>query len=218
MPFIEKVTACYRIGAHNSFSKNILNNDKKMEFFAAHSDSLVQFLLHLNIPKLYPPTVKYISWMISQYLPIIHEKALNSAVDIILRENSYCDAETHYLIFGSGFYSKMLSGNRIFSGLPSDTFEGLDLKSDILLDKTNEIIKRSGEKILVFVTVFDPPRDLEISIEEYFSSLDDIKVINFPNQLLRHLVKLGALKSFKNIVEKIPLRCDVEIPTTGSLS
>ena len=156
--------------------------------------------------------------MISQYLPVIHEKALNSAVETILRENSFRDAETHYLIFGSGFYSKMLSRNSTFSRLPSNTFESLDLKSDILLDKTNEIIKRSGEKILVFVTVFDPPRDLEISIEEYFSSLDDIKVINFPNQLLRHLVKLGALKSFKNIVEKIPLRCDVEIPTTGSLS
>ena len=87
-----------------------------MEFFAAHADSLSEFLLHLNIAELYPPTVKYISWMISQYLPVINEKALNSAVDTILKENSSWDMETHYLIFGSGFYSRMFSTNAHFQG------------------------------------------------------------------------------------------------------
>ena len=216
--FIEKVTACYEIGAQNSFSKkNILNNYNKMKFFEAHAECLSKFLLHLNTAELYPPTVKYISWMVSQYLPVIREKALNSAVDRIIEEYSHQDMETYYLIFGSGYYSKMLSGNSTFLKLPSETFESLDLTSNILLCRIRELVKRNGNKINVLMTVYDPPIDLEIRIEDYFSSLSNVTFHNFPNKLLAHLIKDGALSFMEDIFEKMPFRCEVEIPTTGSL-
>ena len=111
----------------------------------------------------------------------------------------------------------MLSTNSTFLKLPSETFESLDLTSDILLCRTRELVKRNGNKIIVLMTVFDPPKDLEIRIMDYFSSLSDVTFHNFPNKLLAHLIKDGALSFMEDIFEKMPFRSEVEIPSTGSL-
>ena len=67
------------------------------------------------------------------------------------------------------------------------------------------------------MTVLDPPKDLETRIKDYFSSLSDVTFHNFPNKLLAHLIKDGALSFMEDIFEKVPFRCEVEIPSTGSL-
>ena len=215
--FVEKVTACYKIVPKILFQKNILNNNNKMKLFEAHAECLSEFLLHLNTAELYPPTVKYISWMVSQYLPVIREKALNAAVDRIIEEYSHPDMETYYLLFGSGFYSKMLAQIALFFETAIwDFWESWPYVGNSIVENS-WIGENKRNKINVLMTVFDPPKDLEIRIMDYFSSLSNVTFHNFPNKLLAHLIKDGALSFMEDIFEKMPLRSEVEIPSTGSL-
>ena len=215
--FIDQTTANYRLGAKNSFTENYIFDElKRSKLFESHCKSLSQFLAYLGVNDIYPPTVKYISWLVGQYSLILYKREVKSAANTVIETNLIEFHANHCLVFGSGFYGKIFATNDIFSKNNVTIFESGDLHNSALFKKCVSI-QNKGKKIAIYISIFDPHSDLMATVRSYLSNLDDIRIYNFPEQLLLQLTQLDALSFINEIAPHIPLHPDIQIPTTSSL-